>query len=125
MGGHLYATASKYVKLKLIMGDSRHGPCGPSAVKIYHYLTYKLHKSTQKAKTKLIEAMSDATSEGRWQPVKQPGKLDDEVEALDQATAEIGIVSGGFDAEAAGVRRSVLDRLISGLESAPAYFSEL
>jgi len=72
LGGHLYATASKYVKLKLIMDSSRHGPYGPSAVKIYHYLTYKLHKSTHKARTKLTEAMSDATDEGRWQPVKQP-----------------------------------------------------
>ena len=124
LGGHLYATASKYVKLKLIMDSSRHGPYGPSAVKIYHYLTYKLHKSTHKARTKLTEAMSDATDEGRWQPVKQPEKLEDEVEALDQAADEIRVMSGGLDAEAAGVWRSALDRLISGLESAPEYFAE-
>ena len=91
LGGHLYATASPYVKLKLIMDSSRHGPYGPSAVKIYHYLTYKLHKSTQKARTKLTEAMSDASSADRWQPVKQPGKLEAEVEALDQAADEIRI----------------------------------
>ena len=123
LGGHLYATASQYVKLKLIMDSSRYGPYGPSAVKIYHYLTYKLHKSTQKARTKLTEAMSDATDEGRWQPVKQPGKLEAEVEALDQAADEIRIMSGDFD-EAAGVWRSALDRLISSLESAPEYFAE-
>ena len=119
LGGHLYATASEYVKLKLIMDSSRYGPYGPSAVKIYHYLTYKLHRSTHKARTKLTEAMSDATDEGRWQPVKQPEKLEDEVEALDQAADEIRVMSGGLDAEAAGVWRSALDRLISGLESAP------
>jgi hypothetical protein len=124
LGGHLYATASEYVKLKLIMDSSRHGPYGPSAVKIYHYLTYKLHRSTHKARTKLTEAMSDATDEGRWQPVKQPEKLEDEVEALDQAADEIRVMSGGLDAEAAGVWRSALDRLISGLESAPEYFAE-
>ena len=106
------------------MDSSRHGPDGPSAVKIYHYLTYKLHKSTHKARTKLTEAMSDATDEGRWQPVKQPEKLEDEVEALDQAAYEIRVMSGGLDAEAAGVWRSALDRLISGLESAPEYFAE-
>jgi hypothetical protein len=65
LGGHLYATASPYVKLKLIMVSSRYGPTRPSAIKIYHYLTYKLHKSTQKARTKLTEAMSDASSAGR------------------------------------------------------------
>ena len=124
LGGHLYATASQYVKLRLIMDSSRYGPHGPSAVKIYHYLTYKLHKSTHKARTKLTEAMSDATGEGRWQPVKQPGELEDEVEALDQAADEIRIMSGGFDAEAAGVWRSALDRLISSLESTPEYFAE-
>ena len=120
LGDHLYATASQYVKLKLIMDSSRYGPYGPSAVKIYHYLTYKLHKSTQKARTKLTEAMGDATDEGRWQPVKQPGKLEAEVEALDQAADEIRIMSGDFDA-AAGVWRSALDRLVSSLESAPEY----
>ena len=124
LGGHLYATASQYVKLRLIMDSSRYGPHGPSAVKIYHYLTYKLHKSTHKARTKLTEAMSDATGEGRWQPVEQPGELEDEVEALDQAADEIRIMSGGFDAEAAGVWRSALDRLISSLESTPEYFAE-
>ena len=96
LGGHLYATASKYVKLKLIIDSSRHGPYGPNTVKIYHYLTYKLHKSTHKARTKLTEAMSDATDEGRWQPVKQPEELEVEVEALDQAADEIRIMSGGF-----------------------------
>ena len=68
--------------------------------------------------------MSDATGEGRWQPVKQPGELEDEVEALDQAADEIRIMSGGFDAEAAGVWRSALDRLISSLESTSEYFAE-
>ena len=85
------------------MDSPRHGPYGPSAVKIYHYLPYKRHKSTHKARTKLTEAMSDATDEGRMQPVKQPEKLKDEVEALDQAAHEIRIMSGGLDAEAAGV----------------------
>ena len=87
------------------MDLSRYGPNGPSAIKIYHYLTYKLHKSTQKARTKLTEAMSDASSAGRWQPVKKPGQLEAEVEALDQAVDEIRIMTGGFDAEAAGVWR--------------------
>jgi hypothetical protein len=68
--------------------------------------------------------MSDASSAGRWQPVKQPGKLGAEVEALDQAADEIRIMSGGFDAEAAGIWRSALDRLISSLESATEYFAE-
>ena len=94
LGGHLYATASQYVELKLVMDSSRYGAYEPSAVKIYHYLTYKLHKSTQKARTKLAEAMGDATDEGRWQPVKQPRKLEAEVEALDQAADEIRIMSG-------------------------------
>ena len=106
------------------MDSSRYGPYGPSAVKISHYLTYKLHKSTHKARTKLTEAMSDATDEGRWQPVKQPGRLEAGVEALDQAADEIRIMIGGFDAEAAEVWRSSLDRLISSLESAPEYFAE-
>ena len=44
--------------------------------------------------------------------------------ALDQAEDENIIVSGGFDAEAAGVWRSTLDRLISNLDSAPEYFAE-
>ena len=57
-------------------------------------------------------------------PVKQPRKLEAEVGALDQAADEIRIMSGGFDAEAAGVWRSALDRLISTLESAPEYFAE-
>ena len=61
LGGRLYTTASKYVKLKLIMESSRYGPYRPSAVETYHYLTYKLHK----ARTKLTETMSDATDEGR------------------------------------------------------------
>ena len=113
------------MKLKLIMDSSRHGPNGPSAIEIYYYPTYKLHKGTHTERTKLTEAMSDATDEGRWQPVKQPEELEAEVEALDQATDEIKIISGGFDAEAAGVWRSTLDRLISGLESAPEYFAEL
>ena len=116
LGGHLYTTASQYVKLKLVMDSSRYGPNGPSAIKIYHYLAYKLHKSTQKTRTKLTEAMSDASSAGRWQPVKKPGQLEAEVEALDQAADEIRIMTGGFDAEAAGVWRSALDRLISSLE---------
>ena len=124
LGGHLYATASKYVKLKLIMDSSRHGPYGPSAVKIYHYLTYKFHKSTHKSRTKLTEAMSDATDEGQWQPVKQPEKLEAEVEALDQAADEIRIMSRGLDAKTAGVWTSALDKLISGLVSAPEYFAE-
>ena len=75
--GHLYATANEYVKLKLITESSKYGPYGPFAVGIYHYLTYKLHKSTHKARTKLTEAMSDATDEVRWQPMKQPDKLDE------------------------------------------------
>ena len=33
-------------------------------------------------------------------------------------------MSRGFDAEAAGVWRSALDRLVCGLESAPEYFAE-
>ena len=106
------------------MDSSRYGPNGPSAIKIYHYLTYKLHKSTQKARTKLTEAMSDASSAGRWQPVKKPGQLEAEVEALDHAADEIRIMTGGFDAEAAGVWRSALDRLISSLESSTEYFAE-
>ena len=57
------------------MESSRYGPYRPSAINIYHYLTYKLHKSTHKARTKLTEAMGDATDEVRWQPVKQPEKL--------------------------------------------------
>ena len=122
--GHLYATASQYVKLKLIMNSSRYGPNGPSAIKIYHYLTCKLHKSTQKARTKLTEAMSDASSSGRWQPVKKPGQLEAEVEALDQAADEIRIMTGGFDAEATGIWRSALDRLISSLEPSAEYLAE-
>jgi hypothetical protein len=124
LGGHLYATASQYVKLELIMDSSRYGPNGPSAIKIYHYLAYKLHKSTQKARTKLTEAMSDASSAGRWQPVKKPGQLEAKVEALDQAADEIRIMTGGFDAEAAGIWRSALDRLVSSLESSPECFAE-
>jgi hypothetical protein len=65
LGGHLYATANQYVKLKLIMDSSRYGPNGPSAIKTYHY-----------------EA---------------------EMEAPDQAADEIRIMTGGFDAEAAGI----------------------
>ena len=87
-GGRLYATASQYVKLKLIIDSSRYRPNGPSAIKI-HYLAYKLHKSTQKARTKLTEAMSDVLSAGQCQPVKKPGQLEAEVEALDQAADEI------------------------------------
>jgi hypothetical protein len=87
-------------------------------------LAYKLHKSTQKTRTKLTEAMSDVSSAGRWQPVKKPGRLEVEVEALDQAADEIRIMTGGFDAEAAGVWRSALDRLISSLESSTEYFAE-
>jgi hypothetical protein len=34
LGGHLYATACQYVKLKLVMDSSRYGPNGPSAIKI-------------------------------------------------------------------------------------------
>ena len=124
LGGHLYATASQYVKLRLAMDSSRYGPNGPSAIKIYHYLTYKLHESTRKAKTKLTEAMSDASSAGRWQPVKKQGQLEAEVEALDQAADGMRIMTGGFDAEAAGVWRSALDRLISSLESSTEYFAE-
>jgi hypothetical protein len=124
LGRHLYATSSQYVKRKLIMDSSRYGPNGPSAIKIYHYLAYKLHMSTQKAGTKLTEAMSDASSAGRCQPVKKPGQLEAEVKALDQAADKIRITTGGFDAEAAGVWRSALDRLISSLESSTEYFAE-
>ena len=56
--------------------------------------------------------------------MKQPEKIEAEVEALDQATDEIITMSRGFDAEAAGIRRSTLDRLISSLESTPEYFVE-
>ena len=73
LGGHLYATTNQYVELKLIIDSSRYGPNGPSATKVYHYLAYNLHKSTQKARTKLTEVMSDASSAGRWQLVKKPG----------------------------------------------------
>jgi hypothetical protein len=56
--------------------------------------------------------------------VKKLGKLEAEVEALDQAADEIRIMSGGFDAEAAGVWRSALDRLVSSLEPVLQYFAE-
>ena len=56
--------------------------------------------------------------------MKQPRKLEAEVEALDEAADEIRIMSGGFDVEAAGIWSSALDRLMSSLESAPEYFSE-
>ena len=68
--------------------------------------------------------MSDASSAGRWQPVKQPGKLEAEVEALDQAVDEIRIMSGGFNAEAAGIQKSALDGPINSLESATEYFAK-
>ena len=68
--------------------------------------------------------MSDASSAGRRQPVKKPGQLEVEVEALDQAADETRILTGGFDAEAAGISRSAFDRLTSGLEPATEYFAE-
>ena len=106
LGGHLYATVSQYVKLKLVMDSSRYRPNGPSAIKIYHYLAYKLHRSTQKTRTKLTEAMGDASSAGRWQPVKKPGQLEAEVKALDQAADDIRIMTGDQQGQGFGDQHS-------------------
>ena len=61
--------------------------------------------------------MSDASDEGRWKAIKQPGLLEGELEALDKAVQQISIMSGGIDGETG-------DRLISDLETNPAYFAE-
>lgn len=124
LGGHLYARSSGAVQDLLVNNTNRYGPRGPSAVKIYHYLTARLHKNTRKARTKLTDAMSDASDEGRWKAIKQPGLLEGELEALDKAVQQISIMSGGIDGEAGGIWRSALDRLISDLETNPAYFAE-
>ena len=87
-------------------------------------MTARLHKNTRKAKTKLTDAMSDATNEGRWKAIRNPGLLEGELEALDNAVQQLSILSGGIDGEAGGIWRSALDRLISDLETNPAHFAE-
>ena len=124
LGGHLYAKSSAAIQDLLAINDDRYGPKGPSAVKIYHFLTAKLHKNTRKARTKLTDAMSDATGQGRWKPVTDPGKLESELLALQKAVQHINIMCGGIDGEAGGIWRSALDRLISKLETNPEYFVE-
>ena len=124
LGGHLYAKSSAAIQDLLAINTDRYGPTGPSAVKIYHHLTAKLHKNTRKARTKLTDTMSDATKEGRWKPVKDPGLLEGELAHLDKAVLQIQIMSGNIDGEAGGIWRSALDRLISDLETNPKYFVE-